>query len=50
LPLFSSGDQSVSHAKETPHAIMGIKQDIKDSLNKFEITKIDGKLTEKDMN
>ena len=29
---------------------MGIKQDIEDSLEKFDITKIDGQLTDKDMN
>jgi|JI9StandDraft_2_1071091.scaffolds.fasta_scaffold2041384_1 hypothetical protein len=29
---------------------MGIKQDIEDSVNKFEITKIDGQLTDEDMN
>ena len=28
----------------------GIKQDIKDSLKKFDITKINGQLTNKDMN
>ena len=29
---------------------MAIKQDIKESLKKFDITKIDGQLTDKDMN
>jgi len=31
-------------------APMGIKQDIKDSLKKFKITKIGGQPTDKDMN
>ncbi len=29
---------------------MGIKQDIEDSLEKFDISKIDGQWTDKDMN
>jgi hypothetical protein len=29
---------------------MGIKQDIEDSLEKFDITKIDGQPTDEDMN
>ena len=50
LPLFSSCKLILSKAIESNQVNMGILQDVFNALKEFELTKIDGQPTDKDIN